>query len=190
MRKRPTWAFTTLRIVVVMWSPDIEGAGKRFSCRSEHMCVWAADHSGRHTQAAEEVFVDLFRHDAMSWTDLVHELDARTRDPASGCPVVVVVQPTHDRTSDHLVACILSARNRSALFRDLLLDPLMPPLCWLPSTSVPKRDSFHLEFRWCHPSFPAFFPGSCSLQEGNGCLDHCGFSVCSPSAIRFGSSSF
>jgi hypothetical protein len=41
--------------------------------------------------------------------------------------VVVVVQPTHDRTSDHLVACILSTRNRSELFRDLLLDPLMRP---------------------------------------------------------------
>jgi hypothetical protein len=36
-----------------------------------------------------------------------------------------MVQPTHDRTSDHLVACILSARNQSALLRDLLLDPLM-----------------------------------------------------------------
>src|SRR5207245_1178493 len=85
--------------------------------RSEHMCVWAADHEGRHAQAAEEVFADLFRHDATSWMDLVHQLDARTRDPASGCPVVVVVQPTHDRTSDHLVACILSTRNRSALWR-------------------------------------------------------------------------
>ncbi len=31
---------------------------------------------------------------------------------------------------------------------------------------------------------PAFLPGSGSLQEGHGCLDHDGFSVCSPSAIR------
>ena len=68
---------------------------------------------------------DLFSHDATSWMDLVHQLDARTRGPASGCPVVVMVQPTHDRKSDHLVPCILSGRNRSALFRDLLPNPLM-----------------------------------------------------------------
>ena len=38
-----------------------------------------------------------------------------------------MVQPTQDRKSDHLVPCILSARNRSALFRGLLPDPLMRP---------------------------------------------------------------
>jgi len=36
-----------------------------------------------------------------------------------------MMQPTHDRKSDHLVPCILSGRNRSALFRDLLRHPLM-----------------------------------------------------------------
>ena len=36
-----------------------------------------------------------------------------------------MVQPTHDRKSDHLVSCILSGRNRSALLRDLLGNPLM-----------------------------------------------------------------
>jgi hypothetical protein len=68
---------------------------------------------------------DLFSHDTMSWMDLDHQLDARTRGPVSGCPAVVVMQPTHDRTSDHLVACILSGRNRSAQFRDPLPNPLM-----------------------------------------------------------------
>src|SRR5947209_9794467 len=57
--------------------------------------------------------------------DLVHQLDARTRCPASGCPTVVMVQPTHDRTSDHLVPGILSGKARSALFRDLLPNALM-----------------------------------------------------------------
>jgi hypothetical protein len=66
-----------------------------------------------------------FRHDATSWMDLITQLDARTPGLASGRPVVVVVQPTHDQTSDHLIPCILSARNRSATFRDLLLDALM-----------------------------------------------------------------
>jgi hypothetical protein len=68
---------------------------------------------------------DLFRQDATSWMDLVHQLSSRTRGTFSGCPVVVMVEPTNDRKSDHLVPCILSGRNRSALFRDLLLDPLM-----------------------------------------------------------------
>jgi hypothetical protein len=68
---------------------------------------------------------DLFRHDAQSWMDLVHQLDARIRGSASGCPAVVMVQPTHDRKSDHLVPCILSGRNRATPFRDLLRNPLM-----------------------------------------------------------------
>jgi len=46
-----------------------------------------------------------------------------------------------------------------------------------------KETVFTLEFRRCDPSFPAFLPGSRSLQEGHGCPDHDGFSVCSPSAI-------
>ena len=36
-----------------------------------------------------------------------------------------MVQPTHDWKSDHLVACIVRARNRSELYRDLLPNPLM-----------------------------------------------------------------
>ena len=36
-----------------------------------------------------------------------------------------MVQPSHDWKSDHLVACILRGRNRSALYRDLLPNPLM-----------------------------------------------------------------
>ncbi len=68
---------------------------------------------------------DLSRHDATSWMNLVHQLDARTRCPASGCPEAVMVQPAQDRKSDHLVPCILSVRNRSAVFRYLLPNPLM-----------------------------------------------------------------
>ncbi len=36
-----------------------------------------------------------------------------------------MVQPTHHRKSDHLVAYILRGRNQSALFKDLLPNPLM-----------------------------------------------------------------
>jgi hypothetical protein len=74
-----------------------------------------------HKRSAE----DLFSHNAMSWMDLVHQLDSRTRGPASGYPSVVMVEPTDDRKSEHLIPCILSGRNRAAPFRYLLLDPLM-----------------------------------------------------------------
>jgi hypothetical protein len=76
-------------------------------------------------QLYERPAKDLFRHDATIWMDLVHQLDARTRGPASGSPVVVMVQPTHDGKSNHLVSCTLSRWNPSALFRDLLPNPLM-----------------------------------------------------------------
>src|SRR5437660_10331663 len=54
----------------------------------------------------------------------------------------------------------------------------------LAAYSTLKRHSFYLEFRRCHPSFPAFLLGSPSPKEGHGCPDHDGFSACSPSAIR------
>ena len=57
--------------------------------------------------------------------DLVHQLYTRPRGFASGCPAVVMVQSTQDRKSNDLVPCILSARNRSALYRDLLPNALM-----------------------------------------------------------------
>ena len=60
---------------------------------------------------------DLFRHDATSVMEFVHQLDIRTHGLASGCPMVVIVQPAHDRKSDHLLPCLLTARNRSALWR-------------------------------------------------------------------------
>ena len=36
-----------------------------------------------------------------------------------------MVQPTQDRMSGHLVACILGGKSQSAPFRDLLPNPLM-----------------------------------------------------------------
>jgi hypothetical protein len=72
---------------------------------------------------------------------------------------------------------------------DLSLEELVPQdhfyrLCWLHSTTVLKRHSFFLEFRRCHPSFPAFLLGSHSPKEGHGCSDHDVLCACSPSAIR------
>ena len=47
-----------------------------------------------------------------------------------------------------------------------------------------KESVFTRECCRCDPSFPAFLPGSHILQEGNGCPDHYGCTICSPSAIR------
>jgi hypothetical protein len=47
-----------------------------------------------------------------------------------------------------------------------------------------KEIVFTLECRCCNPSFPGFFSESRGLQEGHGCPDHDGFSVCFPCAIR------
>jgi hypothetical protein len=68
---------------------------------------------------------DPFSHDATSWMDLVHQLDARTDGTASGDQLIVMMQSSHDWKSEHLVPCILRGRNRSALFRYLLRHPLM-----------------------------------------------------------------
>jgi hypothetical protein len=54
-----------------------------------------------------------------------YQLDARTYGIASCDPLIVVVQPTHDRKSDQLVPCILSGKNRSAPLWDLLRNALM-----------------------------------------------------------------
>jgi hypothetical protein len=73
----------------------------------------------------ERSIKDRFRHDAPCWMDLVHQLDARIRGPASGSPVVVMVQSFHDRNGNHFAPCILRGRNRFAPFRNLLPNPLM-----------------------------------------------------------------
>jgi len=57
-------------------------------------------------------------------------------------------------------------------------------LCWLHSTSVLKRHSFYPRILPVRSVFSRLLPESRSLQEGHGCPDHDGFSVCSPSAIR------
>jgi hypothetical protein len=54
---------------------------------------------------------DLFSHDATSWMDLVQQLDALTCGPASGSPLIVMVQSTHDRKSDDLLACLVRGKS-------------------------------------------------------------------------------
>ncbi len=123
--KEALWAFIASLFLAVRWDSAIDRGGEWFSYRRENRVYGQqTTRKGKH-RLHERAATDLVSHDVMSWIDLVHQLDARTRDLASGCPVVVVVQPTHDRKSDHLVACILSGRNRSARFGDLLPNALM-----------------------------------------------------------------
>jgi hypothetical protein len=97
------------------------------------------------------------RHDATNWIDLIHQLDARTRGPASGCPAVVMVQSTHHRKSDHLVACILRERNQSALCRDLLPNPLMGS-CSVEVYDIRIQDPLELLFLKNQQMVKAFLP--------------------------------
>jgi tetratricopeptide (TPR) repeat protein/IS1 family transposase len=75
--------------------------------------------------------------------DLIHQLDAPTTGPPSGSPVVVMVQSTHDRKSNHFAPCILRGRSRSAPFRDLLRNPLMRP-CLVEVGHIGLEDALEL----------------------------------------------
>src|SRR5215472_11541568 len=49
---------------------------------------------------------DLFSLElSAGWT---RSIQLRALGAASSCPVVVVVQPTHDQTSDYLLACVMT----------------------------------------------------------------------------------
>jgi hypothetical protein len=54
---------------------------------------------------------DLFCHDAPSWMDLVHQLEARRCGPVSGCPMVVMMESTHHGKSDHLLANVMRRKS-------------------------------------------------------------------------------
>ncbi len=125
--KKALWAFIAGLFLSVRWDSAIEIAGNR--SRSQEKTLVDGQQTIREgiPWLYDRPAKDLFSHDALSWMDQVPQLSSQTRRPASGSPVVVMVQSSHDRNGNHLVACILSARNRSALFRDLLPNPLMRP---------------------------------------------------------------
>src|SRR5215471_14116590 len=58
------------------------------------------------------------------WTSSTSWMLAHVVLPLSS-PLIIMVQPTHDRTSDHFACCILRRRNQSELLRDLLPNALM-----------------------------------------------------------------
>jgi hypothetical protein len=66
-----------------------------------------------------------FIHYAVSWMHLVHRQYSRTSCTDSGSPLVVMVETSQDRNSDHLVTCILRGKSQTARFRKLLLNTLM-----------------------------------------------------------------
>ena len=50
--KESPWAFTARFFLVVQWNSATDGGGKSFSSTRENTEVWAANHQGRHAQAA------------------------------------------------------------------------------------------------------------------------------------------
>ena len=74
-----------------------------------------------HERSAKGTFI----HDAVIWMHLVYRLYYPTSSTDSGYPLVVMVEPTQYRNSDHLVICIMRGKSRSSRFRKLLLNTLM-----------------------------------------------------------------
>jgi hypothetical protein len=106
--KKAVWAYIANLFLAVMGDSAIEIAGESFSFTRENTGVGQQTIRERIRWLSERPAKDLSEsHVAMSWMDQVHRLDARTPGPASSCPVVVVVQPTHDWKSDHLLACVM-----------------------------------------------------------------------------------
>jgi hypothetical protein len=101
--------------------------------------------------------------------DLIHQLDAPTTGLPSGSPVVVMVQPTHDGKSNHLVSCTLSRWNPSALFRDLLPNPLMRS-CLVEVHHIGIEDALELPLLQDQQVVQAFLPHTPgeALTEGIG----------------------
>ena len=68
-----------------------------------------------------------------------------------------MVHSTHDWESDHLVPCILSGRDRAALFRDLLPNPLMRP-CLVEVHHIGIEDSLELPLMQDQQVVQTFLP--------------------------------
>jgi hypothetical protein len=66
-----------------------------------------------------------FIQDAASWSRLVHRLYSRTSCTDSSYPLVVMVESTQDRYSNHPVPCLMIRKRWSVRFRKLLPNPLM-----------------------------------------------------------------
>jgi hypothetical protein len=65
------------------------------------------------------------RHDAASWSHLVHRLYYRTSCTDSSYPLIVMVESTQDRNSNYPAFYMMRGLRRSARFRKLLPNPLM-----------------------------------------------------------------
>jgi hypothetical protein len=83
--------------------------------------------------------------------------------------VIIMVQPTHDRKSNHLAPCILSGRNRSEPFRNLLRHPLMRP-CLVEVHQIGIEDALELPLlqdQHVVQTFLPYTPGE-ALADGIG----------------------
>ena len=109
--KEAPWAFTARLFFVVKGILAIEIAGNRSHGPEKTGLYGQQTIRGGMRRPHERAAKGLLRHDATNWMDLIHQLDARIRGPARACPAVVMVQSTHDRTSDHLLAYLMSGQS-------------------------------------------------------------------------------
>jgi hypothetical protein len=105
------WAFTARLFFVVRWHSAIVIAGGMVLMDQRKQAWMGSRPSEKPCTGCKGVLPNLFRHDATSWMDLVHQLDARTRGPVSGCPVVVMVESTHDRNGNHFAPCVMRGKS-------------------------------------------------------------------------------
>ncbi len=68
--------------------------------------VYQREHWGRDSKPSGKACTSSRKCLSQTSSGMTDELDFRTSALASGCPMVVMVQPAHDRKSDHLVPCI------------------------------------------------------------------------------------
>ena len=74
-----------------------------------------------HERSAQGISV----HDIISWMHHVHRQYYQTRCTDSSHPLVVMVESSQDRNSDHLIPCMMRGLSQSARFRKLLPNTLM-----------------------------------------------------------------
>jgi len=99
--------------------------------------------------------------------DLVHQLGARTCGPDSGCPVVVMVESTHHWKSDHLLACVMRGKSRSARFWYLLPNPLMRP-CLVKVRHIRLEHALELSLLQKRQVVQAFLPYTSQKAGSDG----------------------
>jgi hypothetical protein len=129
--KLTTCSFITLLFFFIMWYSTMKEAGGLFSGTRERpsyektLRFLAANIQGSHARLHYQSAKGTFIYNAARRIRLVHPQYFRIYCADSGYPLIIMVKPTQDRNSNHLVSSLMRGMRRSARFRNLLLNPLM-----------------------------------------------------------------